>query len=93
MGEKLVCVIRSRTRILKNILGKASDSRGAMTSDPPTTGSGKSVPYDPTKWNGDTHSPREAALMPSCSAMTVTAAVSARWPVRTPFGVPLVPEV
>ncbi len=55
----------SRLTALKKVRGNSSASRGRMTTAPPENRVGKSVPNDPSKWNGDTHRVRVSAVEPS----------------------------
>ena len=65
--------MRSSAIVLKNILGSSRDSWWGITSDPPATGVGNSVPYDPSKWKGDTQSARVSGRSSSNRAAASTA--------------------
>ncbi len=93
MGENPVKVMPSCFTALKKVRGNSNASRGRMIRAPPAYNVGNKVPNDPSKWNGDTHSPRVCPSMPKASAVAATAAAKAGVVTTTPFGVPVVPEV
>ena len=78
---------------LKKVRGNRSASRGRMTTAPPAKRVGNSVPKDPSKWKGETHSVRVASSRPRAATVATTAAEKAALPMSTPLGAPVVPEV
>jgi len=86
-------VIFSSATALKKVRGKRRASRGRITTVPPDTNVGNRLAYEPSKWKGETHNVFVVALIPSVVAVDSTAAAKAADPIKTPLGVPVVPEV